>query len=335
MSEQALTTKQKAATVVVAMGADRASKIYKFLNDGELEQLTYEVAKLNNIPSSQIEAALDDFYKLCLTQKVVTDGGLDYARAVLEKAFGIQQASSLLERISKSLQTRSFDFIRNSDSKNLISMLQSERPQTIALVLAYARSDQAADVISELPRQKQIQVVEAIAKMDSASPEAIRAVETVLEKKFESVFSMDFTQIGGVDYTADVMNNMDRANEKFIFDELSKKDVKLADEIRKRMFIFEDVTLLDDMAIQKTLREIDNRDLVLALKGATKEVSDVIFSNMSSRMAETVRSDLDITANVRLRDVEEAQARIVAVIRRLEEEGEIIIAKGGKDEIIA
>ena len=335
MSEQTLSTKQKAATVVIAMGAERASKIYKFLNENELEQLTYEVAKLSYVPSSQIEAALDDFYKLCLTQKVVTDGGLEYARAVLEKAFGMQTASSLLERISKSLKTRSFDFIRDSDSKNLIAMLQHERPQTIALVLAYARSDQAADVISELPRQKQIQVVEAIAKMDSASPEAIRAVETVLEKKFESVFSVDFAQIGGVDYTADVMNNMDRANEKFIFDELSKKDVKLADEIRKRMFIFEDVTLLDDMAIQKMLREIDNRDLVLALKGATHEVSEVIFSNMSSRMAETVRSDLEITTNVRLRDVEEAQARIVAVIRRLEEEGEIIISKGGKDEIIA
>ena len=333
--ELALSPKQKAAAVVIAVGAQHASEIYKHLNESELEQLTYEVAKIGSLPSSVIESVLDDFYKMCMTQKVVTDGGLDYARSVLEKAFGAQSATSLLERITKSLRTRSFDFVRDGDSKNLIAMLQHERAQTIALVLAYARSDQAAAVIAELPKQKQIQVVEAIAKMESASPETIRAVEGVLQKKFDTVFSVDYAQVGGVDYTADVMNNMDRTNEKFIFDELSKKDIKLADDIRRRMFIFEDVTSLDDMAIQKTLREVDNQDLVLALKGATPEVSEAIFANMSSRMAETVRSDLEITGNVRLRDVEEAQSRIVAIIRRLEDEGEIVVAKGGKDEIIA
>jgi flagellar motor switch protein FliG len=330
-----MSSRQKAATVIVALGAETASKIYKYLNENELEQLTYEIARLSHLTPSQTEGALDDFYKMCVTQKVITDGGLEYARAVLEKAFGLQTASSLLERISKSLQARSFSFVRESDSKNLLAMIQHERPQTIALILSYARSDQAADVIAQLPKQKQIGVVEAIAKMDSAAPDTIKAVESVLERKFDSVLSLDYTQIGGVDYTADVMNNMDRASEKFIFDELGKKDARLAEEIRKRMFIFEDITLLDNMAIQKFLGEVEQNDLVLAIKGSNKDVADLLYANMSSRKAESVQSDLEITVNVRMRDVEEAQQRIVAIIRRLEEEGELIISKGGKDEIIA
>ncbi len=330
-----LKPEQKAAAVVVAIGAEQASKVYKYLNDEDLEMLTYEVAKLRHITSEQSERVLDEFYKLCLTQKVITEGGLEYAKDVLEKAFGIQAASALLERITKSLKTRAFEFIRKTDSKNLLSIIQNERAQTIALVLSYARADQASAVIAELPKNKRIRVVECIAKMDSASPETIKAVETILEKKFSTVLSVDFAQIGGVDYIADIMNTMDRSNEKFIFDELSKKDAKLADDIRKKMFVFEDITLLDNRAIQKFLREVESQDLVYALKGANAEVSSIIFSNMSSRMAESVKSDLEVVYNVRIRDVEEAQQRIVAVIRRLEEEGEIVIAKGGKDEVIA
>ncbi len=330
-----LTPGQKAAAVIIALGADKASKIYKHLSEDELELLTVEVARLRNLSSEQTESALDDFYKLCLTQKVITDGGLEYARSVLERAFGPQTANFLLERVTKTLKVRSFEFIRKTDSKNLIAIIQHERPQTIALILSYARSDQAADVIAELPKRKRLKVVECIANMDSASPDNIKLVESVMEKKFASVLSTDFAQIGGVDYIADVMNHMDRGNEKYIFDELGKKDAKLADEIRKKMFVFEDIVVLDSMAIQKCLHEVDSHDLVYALKGATKEVSDVIFANMSSRMAETVRSDLEYTYNVRVRDVEEAQQRIVAVVRRLEEEGEIVVSKGGKDEIIA
>jgi len=334
-SSKELSCKQKTAAIIVTLGAENASKIYKYLNENELEQLTYEIAKLSNISSEQTESALDDFYKMCLTQKVVTDGGLEYARAILEKAFGMQMANSLLDRIAKTLQTRSFEFVREADSKNILNLIQNERPQTIALVLSYARSDQASAVISELPKEKRIAVVEAIAKMDRASPETVQAIEDVLQKQFESIMNLDFATIGGVDYIADVMNNMDRANEKFVFDELSKKDARLADEIRKKMFVFEDITILDNMSIQKALREVDTNDLVYALKAANKDVSDVIFENMSSRMAETIQSDLEITYNVRLRDVEEAQQRIVAVIRRLEEDGEIVINKGGKDEVIA
>jgi flagellar motor switch protein FliG len=201
--------------------------------------------------------------------------------------------------------------------------------------LSYAKSNQASDIITELPKEKQVKVVECIARMDSASPETIKIVEKILEKKFASVLSMDFAQVGGVDYIADVMNNIDRSNEKYIFDELSKKDIKLADEIRKKMFVFEDITCLDNRAIQVFLREAETQDIVYALKGSNQEVSNMIFSNMSSRMAETVKSELEFTYNVRLKDVEEAQQKIVAIIRRLEEEGRLIISKGGKDEIIA
>lgn len=334
-SSPALTPAQKAAAVVISLGAEKASKIYKYLNEDDLETLTLEVAKLKHIGSAQTESVLDDFYKLCLTQKVITDGGLEYAKSVLEKAFGLQTASSLLDRITKSLKSRAFEFIRKTDSRHMFAIIQHERPQTIALILSYARADQASDVIAELPKNKRIQVVECIAKMDSASPEAIKTVEQTLEKKFAAVLSVDYTEIGGVDYIANVMNNMDRGTEKFIFDELSKKNAKLADEIRNKMFVFEDITILDNSAIQKFLREVESQDLVYALKGANQEVSDAIFSNMSSRMSETIKSDLEFTHNVRMRDVEEAQQRIVSTIRRLEEEGELVIAKGGKDDIIA
>ncbi|MFV0517516.1 MAG: flagellar motor switch protein FliG [Aminipila sp.] len=330
-----LTPQQKAAAVVISLGAERASKIYKFLGEEDLEILTLEIAKLNHVTANQTEAAMDDFYKLCLTQKVITEGGVDYAKTVLEKAFGPQTAATLLERVTRNLKTRAFEFIRKTDSKNLYAIIQHERPQTIALILSYAKPEQASEIITELPKDKQVKVVECIARMDSASPETIKIVENILEKKFASVLSLDFAQVGGVDYIAEVMNSIDRSNEKYIFDELSKKDIKLADEIRNKMFVFEDITLLDDRGIQEFLREVETQDIVYALKGSTQEVSNMIFANMSSRMAETVRSELEFTYNVRLKDVEEAQQKIVGVIRRLEEEGRLMINKGGKDEIIA
>jgi len=334
MSETKLTGKQKAAAIIISLGADNASKIYKFLKEEEIEQLTYEISRLQHLNPQIMEDTLKDFYDLCLTQKVITEGGFEYAKNVLEKAFGAQTATSLLERVTKTLRTKSFEFIRKADYKNLLSIIQNEHPQTIALILSYARADQASAVIAELPKEKRIDVVERIAKMDRTSPEIIRYVEEELEKKFNSIVSVDFTEIGGVNYVADLMNNMDRGNEKYIFDELNKKDAKLADEIRKRMFVFEDIVTLDSLGIQRFLREVDSKDLVFAIKGSNKEVADVLFGNMSTKMADTIKSELEYTHNVRLRDVEEAQQRIVSVIRRLEEEGELFIAKGGKDDII-
>jgi len=334
MAESKLTGKQKAAAIIISLGADDASKIYKFLKEDDIEQLTYEISRLQHLNPQTMENTLKDFYDLCLTQKVITEGGLEYARNVLEKAFGTQTATSLLERVTKTLRSKSFDFIRKADYKNLLTIIQNEHPQTIALILSYARADQASAVIAELPKEKRIDVVERIAKMDRTSPEIIRYVEEELEKKFNSIVSVDFTEIGGVNYVADVMNNMDRGNEKYIFDELNKKDAKLADEIRMRMFVFEDIVTMDAMGIQRFLREVDSKDLVLAIKGSNKEVADVLFGNMSTKMADTIKSELEYTHNIRLRDVEEAQQRIVSVIRRLEEEGELFIAKNGKDDII-
>ncbi|HHY53626.1 MAG TPA: flagellar motor switch protein FliG [Clostridiales bacterium] len=329
-----LTDAQKAATIVIALGSETAAQVYKYLSEEEIEKLTYEIAKIQKLSSEDVEDILSDFYSLCLTQKVVTEGGVNYARTVLEKAFGPQVAASLLERVTKSLKTKAFEFIRKADYKNLMTTIQNENPQTIALILSYARADQAATIIAELPKEVRIEVVERIAKMDRTSPEIINQVEKVLERKFSAMVSTDFMEVGGINYIADVMNHVDRSSEKYIFDELYKRDAKLADEIRKKMFIFEDIVLLDSMAIQAFLREIDTKDLVVALKGANQEVTEVIFQNMSQRMGETIRSDMEYLRNVRLRDVEEAQQRIVAVIRKLEEEGEIVISKGGKDEFI-
>lgn len=335
MSSAKISGKQKAAAIIISLGAEDASKIYKYLKEDEIEQLTYEISRLDHISPESMGEILKDFYEICMTQKVITEGGLEYAKNVLEKAFGAQAASSLLERVTKTIRTKAFEFVRKSDYKNLLTIIQNEHPQTIALVLSYARADQASAVISELPKEKRLDVVERIAKMDRTSPEIIRQVEEAMQKKYDSmVTSVDFTEIGGVNYIADIMNNMDRGNEKYIFDELSKKDAKLADEIRKRMFVFEDITLLDSLGIQRFLREVDSKDLVYAIKGSNKEVSDVLFSNMSTKMAENIKSELEYTHNVRLRDVEESQQRIVSVIRRLEEEGELFIAKGGKDDII-
>lgn len=330
-----LTRVQKAAVVIVSLGSENASNVYKYLHEEEIEQITFEIARLRNLSPEETERVLNEFYQLCVTQKVFTDGGIEYARTVLEKAFGAKTAESLLERITKALQTKAFDFIRKTDYKKLLAVIANEHPQTIALVLSYARSDQASAILAELPKDLQIDVIERIARMESTSPDIIRIVEKNLEEKFAQFMSVDFTEVGGVNYVADIMNHIDRANEKYIFDEIAQRDAELCDEIRKRMFVFEDITALDDMGIQKFLAEVDTKDLVLAIKGSNKEVSDVIFKNMSKRQSETIMSDLEYTHNVRLRDVEEAQQRIVAVIRRLEEEGELVIIKGGKDEIIA
>lgn len=335
MSESAkLAPEQKAAAVIVALGADKASQIYKYLGEEDVEKLTVEVAKLGRIDSEKSEQVLDEFYKTCLTQKFVTDGGLEYARSVLEHAYGESTASELLNKVTRYLKNRSFEFLRKTDVKNLFTALQHERPQTIALVLSYTDSAKAAQIIEELPEDKRIAVVTSIAKMDSASPEAIKAIEAKLRRNFDSIMTTDYTSVGGIDYIADVINHMDRSNEKFIFDRMYKLDQELTDEIRKRMLVFEDILTMDSITVQRFIRECDMRDIVYALKNASDEMKELFYRNMSSRMAESVQSDLEVTVNVRLRDVEEAQQRIVNTIRRLEEEGQIVLSKGGKDEII-
>ena len=331
-----LTNAQKAAIIISAIGSENASEVFKHFSDEEVEAITYEVAKMDYYPMETIDEVLNEFYELCLTQKVIAEGGVEYARDVLEKAFGAQTAQALFDKITKQLQTKAFGFVRKADYKNLLAIVQNEHPQTIALILSYARSDQASAILSELPKKTRIDVVERMAKMDRASPDVIKYIEATLERKFANLVTMDSMEVGGVNYVADVLNNVDRATEKYIFDELNLRDPKLADEIRSKMFVFEDIVSLDSMAIQAFIPEVDSKDLAIAIKGSTPEVAECIYANMSTRMRESTQTDVEYLHNVRMRDVEEAQQRIVSIIRRLEDEGTLIISKGGKeDEIIA
>ncbi len=326
---------QKAAAVIIALGVDKAAAIYEFMDSEEVEQITLEVAKMGLLDAATSESVLTEYFQMCMTNKAVTEGGLEYAKTVLEKAFGPQAASQLLDKVSKSLKHREFSFMNKASEKDLFTALQHERPQTIALVLSYVDPDKAAAVIEQLEGRAQIRVVEAIAQMDSASPAAVKVIEAEMSKRFANIFSSNNIKVGGIDFVANVMNNLDRSSEKGIFDGLSSYNEELADEIRKRMFVFEDIVTMDDRSVQRFVRDCDPRDLVLALKSANAEVADKLFTNMSSRMAQNIKDDLEITTNVRMKDVEEAQQRIVGVIRGLEEKGEIIILKGGKDDIIA
>lgn len=327
-----LDTKQKAALVIVSLGADKASQIYKYLSEQDIEDLTYEVAKLGKSSNAQVEGALDEFYKLCMTHKMMTDGGLDYARDVLEKAFGEMTARSLLEKVSKTLQSKPFNFFMKGDPKALLSLLQQERPQVIALIMSYMDPEQAAQVLEQLPDSKRIPTLEGMAKMDRVSPEAIAIVEEEMKRKYATIItSEDNMNLGGVDYVADVMNHVDRSNERRIFDELDKVNPDLSQTIRDKMFVFENILDMDDRSIQRFVRDCDAKDIVYALKTASEEMRQVFFANMSKRMAETVRGDLEMTTNIRLKDVEEAQQRIVNIIRHLEDIGEVIISKGGDD----
>ena len=335
MADQELTPQQRAATVIVALGTDKASRIYQYMGPGELEQLTLEVAKLGHVPTERTEQVLEEFYQMCLTNKAVTEGGMEYARSVLQKAFGDQAADQLLSKVTKALTNRAFSFLDKTDAKTLLSTLQHERAQTIALVLSYVDPDKAAAVIEELPANKKLRVVENIARMESASPGAVKMLEEELKKKFANIIVAEKVQVGGLDQIAAIMNNLERSSEKAVFDGLEKRNGKLAEEIRKRMFVFEDIVKMDDRSVQRFVRDCDTRDIVLALKGANREVAEKLFANMSSRMRQNIEEDLEITTNVRIRDVEEAQQRIVGIIRDLEERNEIIILKGGKDEIIA
>ena len=311
-----LTYPQKAAAVIVSLGAEKASLLYQYMEPEDVETLTLEVARLGMLDAETTEAVLEEFYQSCMTNKAVTEGGLEYARAVLEKAFGSQAAINLLDKVTKSLKNREFAFLNKAEVKSLYSALQSERPQTMALVLSYVDPGKAAGVIEQLPPDRQIKVVEAIATMESASPAAIKIIEKEMERKFSSIVTSSNVKVGGIDYVASIMNNLDRSSEK-------------------RMFVFEDIITLDDRAVQRVLANCDQRDVVLALKSANSEVSNKLFSNMSARLAESIRDDLEITTNVRMKDVEDSQQRIVGIIRDLEEKGEIVILKGGKDDIIA
>ncbi len=326
--------KSRAAAIMVALNADNAAEVYKHLSDSEIEMLSMEITRLDRIDHEKLREVVDDFYGLCVTQKVITEDGPIYAKHILEKAFGSDLANNYMDRISKSMQTKAFQFIRKANYKNLMMMLQNEHPQTIAFVLSYAKAEQTSKIISELPKEIQFDVIKRIATVNSVSPEIVSIIESVLEKRFSAVVAVDMTEIGGVNYVADVMNSTDRTTEKFIFDELNKNDPELSDEIRKLMFVFEDIVKIDDMAIQRVLRDVDTQQLAIAIKGSNEDVKAVLLNNVSSRARESILEDIQYLRNVRLKDVEEAQQSIVNVIRTLEETGEIVISRGGEDDVI-
>ena len=325
---------QKAAVLLIALGPEKSSKIFKHLKEEEIEQLTLEIANTNSVSPQTKEEVLNEFYEICLAQQYIAEGGIGYAKELLEKALGSDKAKDVISKLTASLQVRPFEFIRKTDPAHLLNFIHDEHPQTIALILSYLPASQASSIVSALPPEKQADVARRIAQMDRTSPDVIKQVEKVLERKLSSLVNQDYTIVGGVDSIVEILNSVDRGTEKHIMETLEIEEPELADEIRRKMFVFEDIISLDDRAIQRVLRDVDNNDLALALKGSTEEVQNVIFNNLSKRLAVMIKEDMDFMGPVRMKDVEEAQQKIVNIIRKLEDAGEIVIARGGGDEII-
>ena len=329
-----ITGVQKAAILLIALGPDKSSNVFKHLKEDEIEQLTLEIANTRSVSPAMKDAVLDEFYEVCLAQQYLAEGGIGYAKDLLEKALGSERAKDVIGKLTASLQVRPFEFVRKTDASQLLNFIQDEHPQTIALILSYLSSNQASAIISALSPEKQTDVAKRIAQMDRTSPDVIKEVEKVLEQKLASLVNQDYTIVGGVDSIVDILNTVDRGTEKHIMESLEIEDPELADEIRKKMFVFEDILSLDDRSIQRVLREVDNNELAVALKGSNEEVQNLIFSNLSKRLATMIREDMDFMGPVRMKDVEEAQQKIVNIIRKLEDSAEIIISRGGGDEIV-
>ena len=333
-TKSGLSGKEKAAILLIALGPENSARIFKHLTDEEIEELTLEIANMRKVTPEVKSKVIEEFYQICIAQEYISEGGIEYAKEVLEKALGGQKALDIVNRLTSYLQVRPFDFVRKADPNQILNFIQNEHPQTISLILAYLNPQQAAAIMSSLPPDKQAEVAKRIAIMDRTSPEVIKQVEKVLEKKISSLVTHDYTSAGGIQSIVNILNSVDRGTEKNIMETLEVEDTELAEEIKKRMFVFEDIITLDNRSIQRFLREVENDVLATALKGANEEVAGVIFNNMSKRLAEMITEDMQFMGPVRLRDVEEAQQKIVNIIRKLEDAGEIVISRGGGDEII-
>ncbi len=329
-----LTGRQKAAIFLISLGPESASDIFKHLREDEVEQLTFEIARNDKIEPEDRDRVLQEFQELMMAQDFISQGGIDYARDVLERALGTQKAIDIVNRLTSSLQVRPFDFIRRTDPSHILNFIQNEHPQTIALILAYLDPQKAALIMGGLSHQIQADVAKRIAQMDRTSQEVLKDVERILEKRLSSLASEDYTSPGGIDTIVEVLNNVDRGTEKIIIEALEEEDPELAEEIKKRMFVFEDIVLLDDRSIQKVLREVDQQDLARALKGVEPDVQEKIYRNMSKRASALLKEDMDFMGPIRLRDVEESQQKIVNIIRKLEDAGDIIVARAGEEELV-
>ncbi len=325
---------QKAAILLIALGPEKSALIFKHLKEEEIEELTLEIANTRSITPQVKEEVTNEFYELCLAQQYIAEGGIGYAKDILEKALGEEKAIDVIGRLTASLQVKPFEFVRKTDASQLLNFIQDEHPQTIALILSYLAPGQAALIISALPPDRQAEVAKRIAVMDRTSPDVIKEVEGILESKLASLVNQDYTIIGGVDAVVDILNTVDRGTEKHIMETLEIEEPELADEIRKKMFVFEDILLLDDRSIQRVLRDVDNNDLAIALKGSAEQVQQAIYNNLSKRLASMIQEDMEFMGPVRMKDVEEAQQKIVNIIRKLEDAGEIVISRGGGDDVI-
>ena len=332
--DKEMSGKQKAALLLISLGPEVSAAIYKHLNEEEIERLTLEISGVRKVESSVKEEIIEEFHNIALAQDYISQGGIGYAKTVLEKALGKEHAQAVINRLTSSLQVRPFDFARRTEPSQILNFIQNEHPQTIALILSYLEPEQAGMILSSLPQEVQADIAKRIATMESTSPEVISEIESVLERKLSSTVTQDYSDTGGVDAVVEVLNGVDRATEKTILDALEIQDPELAEEIKKRMFVFEDIITLDNRSIQRVIRDCENEDLILSMKVSSEEVKEILFKNMSQRMAESFKEEMDVMGPVRLRDVEEAQSRIVGTIRRLEDAGEIIIARGGGDDVI-
>ena len=333
-TEERISGLQKAAILLIALGPEKSSNIFKHLKEDEIEELTLEIANTRTITPQVRDEILDEFYQVCLAQQYIAEGGINHAKEVLEKSFGADKARDVIGKLTASLQVKPFEFVRKTDPSQLLNFIQDEHPQTIALILSYLSAAQSALIISALPPDRQADVAKRIAVMDRTSPDIIKEVEKVLESKLASLVNQDYTIVGGVDAVVEILNTVDRGTEKHIMETLEIEEPELADEIRKKMFVFEDILLLDDRAIQRVLRDVDNSDLAIALKGSNEEVQNAIFNNLSKRLAVMIKEDMEFMGPVRMKDVEEAQQKIVNIIRKLEDSAEIVISRGGGDEIV-
>ena len=331
---QEMSNQQKAAILFITLGPEYSAKIFQHMADDEIEKITLEIASQKQVTPEQKRLVISEFYQMAMAKNYISTGDLEYAQNVLEKALGSEKAASIISRLTTSLQVRPFDFLKKTDPAQLLNFIQNEHPQTIALIMAYLDPDQAATILASLSQERQAEVARRIAMMDRTSPEVLREVERVLERKLSSLVTQDFTTAGGVKAIVEVLNRVDRTTEKTIIETLEVDNPELTEEIKRLMFVFEDIVMLDDRSLQMVLREVDTKDLSLALKATPKEVAAKVFKNMSTRAADMLREEIEYMGPVKIRDVEEAQQKIVNVIRNLEDKGEIVVSRGKGDEMI-
>jgi len=326
--------RQKAAILLVSLGAEASAAIFQHLRQDEIDELTLEIAGIGHVAPERKAEVVEEFYEVALAQEYISEGGLDYANAILEKALGSEHAQEVMARLSGAIQVSPFEFLRGTDATQIRNVIANEHPQTVALILAYLPSDTAAQVLGTLPENQQIDVATRIALMDRTAPEVIREIERVLERKLSSVINQDLTSAGGLRSLVDLLNQVDRGTERAIFEALEQEHPDIAEEVRRMMFLFEDIVTLDDRSIQQVLREVDTKELAVALKGTRDEVKDAIFRNMSERAATNIREDLEFMGPVRVKQVEEAQQKVVEIIRSLEESGQIVVVRGTEDQLV-